>query len=199
MKTSNLAHSREPVERRAHFFFRKMKIVFLLAFIIVSVTAYEAYCPKRYTWRCVRAINECCSDHHCDRGQFCCHENCGNTCQFTTSFPTDGRKVIHSRLNWIETFQTFTEKERSRIERKMKILFLLAFMIAVGSAQVGFCPERSEIVCVRSITKCCSDADCLGGQFCCQENCGNTCHYPALFPTDGQKVVFDASCRIDPF
>ncbi|GFX55095.1 u15-lycotoxin-Ls1a [Trichonephila clavipes] len=81
----------------------KMKIIFLLAFMfMVASASHEAYCPKRYTFVCVRSINECCSDDDCDRGQFCCQENCGNTCQFTTSFPTDGRKVVFDKRCRIE-------------------------------------------------------------------------------------------------
>ncbi|PRD32000.1 UNVERIFIED_CONTAM: U15-lycotoxin-Ls1a [Trichonephila clavipes] len=80
-----------------------MKIIFLLAFMfMVASASHEAYCPKRYTFVCIRSINECCSDDDCDRGQFCCQENCGNTCQFTTSFPTDGRKVVFDKRCRIE-------------------------------------------------------------------------------------------------
>ncbi|KAF8770521.1 uncharacterized protein LOC129988148 [Argiope bruennichi] len=53
----------------------------------------RTFCPKRYSWPCFRKVNECCSDYDCDPIQLCCFENCGNTCQFPVSFPTDGIKV----------------------------------------------------------------------------------------------------------
>ncbi|KAF8770522.1 U7-agatoxin-Ao1a like protein [Argiope bruennichi] len=73
-----------------------MKFVFLLALIpavLICIESYVAFCPKRYSWPCFRKVNECCSDYDCDPIQLCCFENCGNTCQFPVSFPTDGIKV----------------------------------------------------------------------------------------------------------
>ncbi|CAL1262090.1 unnamed protein product [Larinioides sclopetarius] len=55
----------------------------------------RTFCPRRYSWPCSQKINECCSDYDCDPIQLCCFENCGNTCQFPVSFPTDGVKVQH--------------------------------------------------------------------------------------------------------
>ncbi|GIY25292.1 WAP domain-containing protein [Caerostris darwini] len=72
---------------------RKMKIVFLLTCLIVGVTTFEAFCPARYSWDCPYFVNECCSDYDCDENQLCCEENCGNTCQFYSSYPTNGHRV----------------------------------------------------------------------------------------------------------
>ncbi|GBM99549.1 hypothetical protein AVEN_48233-1 [Araneus ventricosus] len=55
----------------------------------------RTFCPRRYSWPCFQKVNECCSDYDCDPIQLCCFENCGNTCQFPVSFPTDGVKVQH--------------------------------------------------------------------------------------------------------
>ncbi|GIZ04278.1 WAP domain-containing protein [Caerostris extrusa] len=70
-----------------------MKIVFLLTCLIVGVTTFEAFCPARYSWDCPYFVNECCSDYDCEENQLCCEENCGNTCQFYSSYPTNGHRV----------------------------------------------------------------------------------------------------------
>ncbi|GIY79119.1 WAP domain-containing protein [Caerostris extrusa] len=53
----------------------------------------NTFCPARYSWDCPYFVNECCSDYDCEENQLCCEENCGNTCQFYSSYPTNGHRV----------------------------------------------------------------------------------------------------------
>ncbi|KAG8194124.1 hypothetical protein JTE90_003061 [Oedothorax gibbosus] len=76
-------------------------------------------------------------------------------------------------------------------------ILLLIFAVLCIEAQDGYCPQRYTYVCVRSITQCCSNADCGVGRICCKENCGNTCYDPVDVKTDGKPVIPNDYCVIN--
>uniref|UniRef100_A0A4Q8K556 U17-Liphistoxin-Lsp1a_1 n=1 Tax=Liphistius sp. SGP-2016 TaxID=1905180 RepID=A0A4Q8K556_9ARAC len=87
------------------------------------------------------------------------------------------------------------------MQKKLFITLCLVGVLAIldNVEAEGFCPPKSRIVCIRSITKCCSDDDCPYGKICCQENCGNKCNDISYEETTGKRVYFSESCKIDEY
>uniref|UniRef100_A0A482ZDA9 U6-Liphistoxin-Lm1a_1 n=1 Tax=Liphistius malayanus TaxID=1203467 RepID=A0A482ZDA9_9ARAC len=50
-------------------------------------------CPPKENTFCYVARNFCCSDDDCNRGEICCSEYCGHTCQQPHNGPTNGERV----------------------------------------------------------------------------------------------------------